>query len=84
MYEYIYMHVYTIFKLVEFENNSFRSNTSMFSEQDINTWITEHSNTTTINWCANSKSSSNNCTGYICRRVILLIMHAKLWQVKHK
>lgn len=49
MYEYIYMHVYTIFKLVEFENNSFRSNTSMFSEQDINTWITEHSNTTTIN-----------------------------------
>lgn len=54
-----------MFKLVEFEKNSFRCN--MLSEQDITKWIAEHSSTTNTNWCINTKSSNNDSSRYVCR-----------------
>jgi hypothetical protein len=38
-----------MFKLIEFDNNSFRS--SMFSEQDICNWISIHGKNTNTSWC---------------------------------
>lgn len=54
-----------MFKLIEFENNSFQAN--LFSEEDICKWITEHSFTTNTNWCVNNKCSKSDSSRYVCR-----------------
>jgi len=54
-----------MFKLVEFDNNSFRSN--MFSEQDICTWISIHSKNTNTSWCVNNKLSNSESSRFVCR-----------------
>lgn len=54
-----------MFKLVKFDNNSFRSN--MFSEQDICTWISIHSKNTNTSWCVNNKLSNSESSRFICR-----------------
>ncbi|KAL5246125.1 hypothetical protein ACI65C_013533 [Semiaphis heraclei] len=58
-----------MFKLLEYEKSSFRCN--LFSEQDITQWITEHSSTTNTNWCINTKSSNNDSSRYVCRKVYM-------------
>jgi len=54
-----------MFKLVEFDNNSFRSN--MFSEQDICKWISIHSKHTNTSWCVNNKLSNSESSRFVCR-----------------
>lgn len=61
----VYYSINKMFKLIECENNVYRSN--LFTEQDIFKWISEYSNETNTSWIMNNKSAFNECSKFVCR-----------------